>query len=366
MLDELGYPQYLLIGLVCVLVIGTIVAGTTSGSAFGGYNPSWDGTTTLRGVAADSGADATIATNVSEYTATDPTETIAVILSPDTAYSTAEAATVREFLTAGGTVVVAEDIGPHTNPLLNELNASTRINGTAVRDERSYYQSPALPVASNVTEHELTTDMEQLTLNHPSYLDLNRSGAPQPADRQVLVSTSGFTYADRNSDDNLNDAETLRARPVVTVESVGDGTLIVIADPSVFINSMLGRGGNRRFTRNLIDPRDTVLLDYSHQAAVPPLIEAQLLLQRTPLLAGLVGLLLTVGVGLGGSRRVREHAWVTEIIETQNRPVSAEPDPDALAEYLRSRHPDWDAQRLEHVMEVVLVRDMSDTDTSNE
>lgn len=356
--DALGYPHYLLFGLMATLVLGGVVAGTTSGTAFGGYNPSWDGTATLRDTASATASETVIATDTNQYGDVTPDETIAVILSPDAPYTVAETETVREFLENGGTVVVADDIGSQSNDLLANLNSSVRINGTLLRDEQNFYRSPALPEATNVSDHRYTEGVETVTLNYPSYLTTRDTASETSNRSQTIVNSSGVAYADRNGDQQLNDDEELRQWPIVAVESVGDGTLIVASDPSIFINSMLERDGNAQFTENLFAEQATVLLDYSHQSATPPLITVVLALQRTPALASLVGFLMAVMIGLV-SGRPRAVSQIRRRIGSQSDDPPA-PDQERLLTYLRQQHPDWDEERLRRVMKAVLPADSQD------
>lgn len=155
--------------------------------------------------------------NVSVYDETAANGTVSVVLSPETDYSTRDRLRLRSFVQRGGTLVVAEDYGPRGNTLLETVGASARFNGSAVRDERYNYQSPAFPVAQNVTSHPLTTDVSQLTLNYGTVVEANNAS--------VLVQTSEFAYLDRDGDGELDDNEPLQRRPVVTVEQVGQDRL---------------------------------------------------------------------------------------------------------------------------------------------
>jgi hypothetical protein len=366
---EWTWPQRLLVGLALAVTLGAVFALSTSAAAFGVYNPAWDGASGLTDLADETDADAQIAVNTTAYERARPNETVAVILSPNERYSATDRRRVYRFVDAGGTLVVAEDVGPVGNSLLAALGADTRFDGQPVRDERNYYRSPAFPTASNVSDAPETEGVKQLTLNHGTALRAN----PAAEDTDVLVRTSPYAYLDANRNEQLDDDETLAPRPVVVRERVGNGTVIVVSDPSVFINAMLERPGNRRFARNLLDAHDRVLLDYSRHGQQPPLSMALLALRGTPLLQGLVGLL-GVGAVLAWSRRPeqvrqlldrtrRQVAAIAGTDRTSERstrsPIDVETghlDPDALATYLRRQHPDWDERRVQRVITGVLAR----------
>lgn len=332
------YPRALLAALAAVTVVALLVVASTSTAAFGTYNPAWDGASDLREVARDTGAEATVARNLEPYDDADPQGRVAVILAPEEPYSEAEAAELRAFLDAGGTLVVADDFGTAGNVLLADLGARSRIDGRLLRDDRFFHQSPALPQATNVSSHPLTADVDRITINHGSAVDPN--GAT------VLASTSAFAYADANRNGRLDDDEALGSYPVITTEPVGNGTLVVAGDPSLFINVMLDQPGNRAFVRNLFGTHQAVLLDYSHAGGLPPLSLAVLIVRGSAALQILLGLGGLGAIGLWASGR-----WPS-IDRLRSSPTDPTPAPseDELLAYVERQHPDWDDERAERVV----------------
>jgi hypothetical protein len=324
-------PARLAVALALALVVTAVWSISVSDAAFSAYNPGWDGTSELRAEARDGAGPSPVVARTAAYDRVSPDGTIAVVSSPDEPYTDAEAARLRRFVRRGGTLVVAEDFGSHSNALLRRIGASTRIDGRLVRDERHYARSPNFTVATDVTESTVTDGVDQLTLNHGTVL--------RPNGARVLVETSSFAYVDANENASLDATESMQQYPVVTVERLGDGRAIVVGDPSLFINAMLDAPDNRRFVRALFAAQTTVLLDYSHSDGLPPLAEARLALQRSAVLQSLVGfvllgLVLLVSVRLPGSHSRRSSADV--------RPLTHEQFWRGLG-----RHsPDWDAARL--------------------
>ncbi|MEF8789288.1 MAG: DUF4350 domain-containing protein [Haloarculaceae archaeon] len=354
----LDYPRLLLAGLAVAVLVGVVVAGTTSAAAFGVYNPGWEGTSELRGVAEAAGADPGVVTNASRYGTVEPAGTVAVVLSPDRAYTDREAARIRTFVRAGGTLVVGEDFGSNGGPLLAAVGAGTRFDGALLRDERSEWRSPAMPVATGVTNRSATPYTEgvgTLTLNYGTALD------PGP-NATVLVRSSPFAYLDADGDGSLDDGESLEARPVVAVEPVGEGRVVAVSDPSVFLNGMLDREGNRRFARNLLGAGDRALFDQSG-STVPPLSAALLLVRSSPALgfgvaAAVLSLVGAWGLGwvgrLGSWLRTRASRAGRGADRPTEDGAGADVDADALVAYLRRRHPDWDEDRARRVAQGVL------------
>jgi hypothetical protein len=343
-LEDYSYPRLLLAGLAGTLAITLIVLAGTSSASLGVYNADWDGTAEIRSAAESAGAEPTVVQNVSAYEAVPPEQTLAVVLSPSDAYGR-DGQAVRSFVRSGGTLLVAEDYGQHGNQLLDGVGGDARINGTPLRDEQRAGPSPAFPRANPVTNHTYTDGVDGLMLNHGSTIDAGNA--------TTLFASSEFSYLDTNRNGALDEAETLRQRPVVTIESVGEGRVIVVSDPSVFLNSMLDRSDNAAFLQALVESHDRVVLDVSHSTSPPPLVTARLLLQDSGVAAFFVGALsvLVVTVALqpiGIVRRLRERR--------SGRPDSPGLSETDIAASLRRRHPEWDSERIERVTDSLMER----------
>jgi len=270
-----NYPRVLLAALALALVAGVLVAGVSSSAAFGAYNPAWDGTSELRSLAAEEGVETSFVRPGEPVG--DPENGVAVVLAPD---GSIDGERLRAFVADGGTAVVAADFGSDANPLLESLNATARVDGRLLRDEQRHYRGPAMPRATNVTDASLVEGVNALTLNYGTGL--------APNDARVLVRTSPYAYYDSNRNSELDDAESVERYPVATVEPVGDGRVVAVGDPSLFINAMLERTGNRAFTSNLLAGADRLSLVVGEDA-LPPLVAVLLTIRGSPLLQVLLG-----------------------------------------------------------------------------
>ncbi|MFC6954598.1 DUF4350 domain-containing protein [Halorubellus litoreus] len=354
-------PQYVLAFVVLVAVAGVVYAGSTSTAAFGGYNPAWDGSEDARVLAAEHG-ETTVVRDAEAYESLSSNAT-AVVLSPVSEYDQASLSAVRAFVERGGTLVVAGDFGGGANALLSGVGAEARIDGRLLRDERRYGATPAMPLATNVTNSTYTRGVDRLALNYPSVVNATD-------DVRVLARSSSFSYLDVNRNDALDDAETLGARPVVTAESVGDGTVVVVSDPSLFINTMLDRQDNRAFVVALADD-GPVAFDYSHAGGVPPLAVLVLVLEESALAQLAVGaVLVALAAALleGVSPLAALAAALLEGVSPlaaledrlgRERPRTPLRDDDVRA-FIRDRHPDWDADRVERLAQSINRRSQND------
>lgn len=363
-------PRLLLVGLVCSLCLIVLLVATTSTAGFSPYNPNWDGTGEFRQIAENSG-ELTVATETEQYRKIDPTTTTAFVFAPERSYTPADAETVTRFVENGGTLVVADNYGRHGNALLGDIGASTRFDGRIIRDEQNNFRTAALPIVTDVSNHRLVSDINALTLNYGTAVD--------PRTATPIVNSSDVSYLVQNQSDTLEEGTELQSYPVVTIESIGDGTVVTVGDPSIFINSMLDQSDNRVFASTLLQQRTTTLLDQSYTSSPPPLVAATLTLRSSPLAsAGFVFTL--IGLVIGGIQLYHREGtipWRQGIkqfspgsrskytgldSDPTAEPQSLKVDPEALKQRLQNRHPDWDEDRIERVIAGVLSRHTNDSD----
>ncbi|WP_139328928.1 DUF4350 domain-containing protein [Haladaptatus litoreus] len=324
-----------------IALIALVTAASTSAASFGIYNSAWDGSSKLSAEAEATGAAVTVARDVEEYDSVPPNETIAFILSPDKPYNPSTRQNLQQFVQNGGTLVIAEDFGTHSNPLVQSLGVNARFDGHLIRDDRYNYQSPAMPVARNVENHSYTENVSALTLNHGTAIQTQNGSA--------IVQSSGYAYLDTTSNSKLDNNETIANHSVVTTHSVGQGQVVLVSDPSVFINSMLERSGNKEFVHNLVSTHENVLLDTSHTKQLPPLMAAVLFIRNSA----------AVQILFGGSGIFGLIVWGFHAEKIKSRlPNRADPkhrrshkmDAKAMSSYLQQKHPEWEQERTERVV----------------
>lgn len=335
-------PWALLGALALVTVLGVGYAGFTSTAAFGPYTQTWEGTSDLRALADDDGRTLTVARNASAYPAEPRDGDVAFVLGPAERYPASEADRVRRFVENGGTLVVAAAQNGSANDLLSDVGATARVNGTPLRDETHHGPSPDFPVGNVVGNHSAVVGAETLMLNHGT--------AVEPGAAQVVVRASQFAYLDTDGDASLSVDEEPSAHPVLTAEPVGEGTVIVLADPSVFINVMLERADNRAILENVLAPAGEVVFDVSHVGDLPPFALALLAFRESILLQTVVGAVLIGGVWMG--RR-----WLDDRTDQRDRrPFPGELSQGELRDVIARKRPAWEPERVDRMTEAIYDR----------
>ncbi|MGD0176599.1 MAG: DUF4350 domain-containing protein [Candidatus Bathyarchaeia archaeon] len=193
-----------------------------------------------------------------------PRNSTLVIIGPSLPYSMTDGAIIRNYLDSNGTVLLADDFGSG-NSLLEELNVSARFAGKPLADLYAYSKNPSFPLVSGFSHSPLSDNVSVVILDHPSFLDIRDS-------RQVtiLASSSPFSFIDVQGNGKPAQNESVNSYPVIAYAHVGAGSLVLIADASMFINEMIGLYDNTRLFANVVKAGGSSLVfDIAHLANAP-------------------------------------------------------------------------------------------------
>jgi len=159
-------------------------------------------------------------------------------------YSDEELVRITDFVKEGGTLLVMDDYG-YGNQLLRALRLDMEFYGQPLLDPYICYRNQWLPLVTDLAPEIEEAGIEQLTLNHATAL---RFGGPY----EVLARSSDTAYLDENGNEVWDEGETRGALVVAAKATVGRGSVTAISDPTILINSMVGRGDNAAFLRQII------------------------------------------------------------------------------------------------------------------
>jgi len=176
-------------------------------------------------------------------------------------YSTDELEKIQSFVNGGGTLLLADDYG-YGNQLLEHLGVTIRFDGKPVLDPLFCYKTQWFP---KIIEFTPPGDFQLIILNHATALH-------NVLAEQVIAWTAESSYIDSNENLTWDEGEIKGRLPVAAKTSVGRGTLIVVGDPSLMINTMINYADNFAFVNHLLgDPNEkkNVLFDTSHLSQTP-------------------------------------------------------------------------------------------------
>lgn len=179
----------------------------------------------------------------------------ALIVIPLRNYSSYEVMLMREFISSGGLLVIASEESTYSNWLLSGLGSHIRVLNGTLLDPVVNVRNRFFPKVTNLGKYSVFSNVSSLALNVASALSVE-----YPA--KAIAWSSITSFLDVNGNDVKDPEEPAGPLPVVAVEPLGSGELVVISDSSLWINSMIFREGNYEFLNNLVNGRE-VYVDIS-------------------------------------------------------------------------------------------------------
>lgn len=245
------FLMILTIALVFILVI--VVWFFPSNEDFRAENPFWNGTRDISSI-----IPASPLTSLFELPSSPQGATL--ILIPYLDFTPAELEELNSFVTQGGTLVLADDYG-FGNQILEYLGLKSRFSGQVLLDPLFSYKNKWFPRISHLTSSSITSNTESLVFNHATVLT-------DVETKNVLAQSSSFSFLDLNGNEEWDEDEPAGPLPVISYHNLGSGQIILISDPSIFINSMVAIESNYNFVQNIADiTTSRLLIDQSH---LPP------------------------------------------------------------------------------------------------
>jgi hypothetical protein len=275
-----GYAAVAVLAIAATLLIISMTAPVISTTAdFSIYNSGWNGTSNLAVhtfllgkfvptlETQSSGTDIQIAQQNLEGMNLDPTTSSLIIIGPEKAFTAAEGRTVGDFVRGGGKLLLADDFGSG-NSLLEGMGATSRFSNSLVLD-LAFDKQPEFAVVFDFAQDPTTASVTTILMNYPSSLSVNSSTT------EVLARSSVGSWLDTNGDRLREWGEPRGPFPVMARETMGEGSILLLSDPSVLINGMSEYMDNSILVNNLIDyvcqGRTGVMFDESHRNFFDPI-----------------------------------------------------------------------------------------------
>lgn len=346
----------IIISIVLLILFFSLSAPiVTTNADFSVYNPGWNGCSDLavktnqmdkftQNLKLENGESMQVTQKGLTSYSLSANDTSLVILGPKQRFTESESDYVHDFMKKGGIVVLSDDFG-RANTLLDDLNTSSRFIGEPVLD-LSFEKKPDFGVAFNVRDSEITQNVSYVLLNKPT-------GIVPDKNSTSYMNTSEASWVDRNNNGVHDPGESRRNIPLLTMEDYGEGELILVSDPSIFINSMRDELDNIILTNNILNyttaGRENVVFDESHREVN----FLQGMVYRGTYPSKTITFLILV-VGMGVSLFIMVPGFKNIILSLIINVLSIiVPDEEkkCLIDNLMEDHPEWDREKLEMVHE---------------
>ena len=249
----MGWRRFLLLlALAMLLLLAMVIWFYPSSEHFRVDNPFWNGARAFV-----SHFDASTLRSFDDLP-DDPEGTVLVLM-PYTDFTGAELAGLERYVSRGGNLILADDYG-YGNEVLDYLGLDARFVGEPLIDPLFNYWNEWFPRVTDFVPSPITDDVESVILNHATSLEIGPG-------LEAIAQTSGSSFLDLTGNLEWDEEEPSGPLVIAARAEVGRGTAILLADPSIVINSMRGLEDNERFAKNMLkirSPRAEILFDQSH------------------------------------------------------------------------------------------------------
>jgi len=179
-------------------------------------------------------------------------------------YTSEELSQIEQFVVDGNLLLLLDDFG-FGNSILEYLGIQARFSNNILLDPLFNYKNQYLPRITNFSSEIKESGIEAITFNHATTLT-----NVEPS--QILATSSSTSFADTNLNGVQDEGEPTGPLVVAAEYKLGQGTVILVSDPSITINTMVGQNDNYNFIRYLTvlngEP-EGILLDRSHITKTP-------------------------------------------------------------------------------------------------
>lgn len=240
------------LGIVTIAMIILMLTGIwfyPSNEDFRTDNPFWNGANNL-----SSSCPVQSLQSLSDLPSSPEGTTL--IMVPYLEYTSGELEKLESYIAKGGTLVLADDYG-HGNQILESFGLTMRFAGQTLLDPLINYKNKMFPRIADLKPQTILGNTENLVLNHATAL-VNVSSA------DTLAQSSHFSFLDQNENGNWEEEETTGPLPVISIHNFGSGRILLLADPSLLINSMMEMEGNRSLLQSITATAARIYIDQSH------------------------------------------------------------------------------------------------------
>jgi len=238
----------ILILVISILLLIAFLRFSENSEDFSTYNADWNGAAQIKEL---SSVNHTVISLPAHQVLplSKPDNSALVVLGPRSSFSENDVEGIKKFVRSGGLLIFADDFGSG-NDLLNRFTPSVSFSHFLLQDDVSFWK--------NTTFAVVRTDIQNvgnITLNYPTSLVIKDSSI------NVSAYSSRFSWLSHNGSGTGSFILERESYPVIAEISFGQGKIVAISDPSIFINSMLALNDNKALLEELIGNRTFVYFD---------------------------------------------------------------------------------------------------------
>ena len=223
-----------------------------------------------------------------------PEEAVLVSI-PYLEYRDSELSAIKRFVEGGGTLLLMDDYG-YGNGILSYLGLDARFSNRPLLDPLFCYRNQWMPRITDFSPGVQESGVSVLMLN-------NATALTGVAGSAAIAWSSSASFLDNDESGAREGTEAAGPFAVAAEYRLGRGRLALVADPSIIINTMVGRDDNYAFITYLCRGEDglkRVLIDRSHLTKTPldvsksRLSQAREVIASPPALLGITALIFVV------------------------------------------------------------------------
>ncbi len=192
-----------------------------------------------------------------------PEQTVLAVI-PYLEYNQGDLSRIEQFTRDGGTLLLMDDYG-YGNSILAFLGVDIRFTNRPLLDPLFCYKNQSMPRITDFTPQAKENGIDVVMFNHATTL-INGLAS------ETIAWSSTASFLDRNENSVWQQDEPRGPFAVAIRRELGKGELVLISDPSIIINSVVGRDDNYDFIRYSTGDESgqkEILVDSSHLARAP-------------------------------------------------------------------------------------------------
>ncbi len=238
--------------VISILLLIAFFRFSENNADFSTYNPEWNGGAQIRNLISENHTVMSLPDR-EDISSFQPDKSAFVVLGPRDNFSEKDIDAIKSFVNAGGLLILADDFGSG-NQLLSRFTTSISFSNLLLQDDINFWKNFTFVVAATKIEN-----VSNITTNYPTSLVITDNSI------NILANSSRFSWQSRNE----SILEKRGSYPLIADIRFGKGKLVVISDPSIFINSMLPLQDNKLLIEKLVSNRTYVNFDETDRT--PPI-----------------------------------------------------------------------------------------------